>query len=542
MSLELSATDIESLSIDAVYNRLIRMESTAESLGNGLDFSRGVLRDLVLRPNSIFLQATSDHVDNIAASVNPLLAFVSDSTEPDVIDQMASFYGLSRYQAVAATGTIRVEISTDRSIVIARGTTFTTESGVSFTTPQVFAVRSSLSEVQTSSDRQLTQLNNGNYEFTLDAVAVNAGTSSHVPAGTKLTPSNASIPELIEAEALTAFDGGQNQETSQSLVQRLRRAYPAKSLSTRASIASFLSQPETIPELEAVSTVGFGDEEMLRARSGIPAADIYLRTTPLPTTLLVTKTATAVSVTEGGAATWQVSIERDDAPGFYAIRSVRLSDGRQLQISNTELGYDDSPIPGEAIPRIMNVVDAAFSRFQTATVQAVGSSLDVNEGDTQSAVVEVLYMPKIALAQTHVSSRAFRFVGGDTLVKAAIPTFVSVGITIHARPGSELPAASLVRDAVADFFNTAGFPSAMHLTRVATLVNGMLPESASVSSVEAVLNTVLPDGTIDRTRTTGQVHPPSRLDLGVSGRTTTFFCEPSSVIVTPYQENVSVIA
>ncbi len=114
-----------------------------------------------------------------------------------------------------------------------------------------------------------------------------------------------------------------------------------------------------------------------------------------------------------------------------------------MQIVDVTRGMDTSPIVGELIPYLSSPVDAAFSRFQTASVRLTSASTGLSGGDTQDVTLTVLAVDNIAKAQSLLAGRAYRFVGGDTLARAAIPIFVAVSIQLHARPGVQLSNAAL---------------------------------------------------------------------------------------------------
>lgn len=545
MPVELSAVNLDGLDADVVYARLLRLMDTTEGLGAGVEVRSGVIHDFVLRLQSILWQGISDRLDIVGDSLNPMLASADATIESNVLDLAASNLGLSRYVATNSSGVIAIRVRNRRTVLVPRGTTFTTTGGRTYITTAAYASRLDGAEIRGEADRLLVETNDG-YEFTVPAISLTTGLAGRAVANETIITTSLLLADQVQIYTKSAFSGGQDTESDQEILSRIRRQVPNKTLSSRASLAAFLSQFNAVPEITAISTIGFGDEELNRARSGGiffgGAADTYIRTSPLPFIRQVTKTAIATEVVVGGQATWSLAIERDDAPGFYHLSNARTAAGVLLTIADVVRGVDLAAIGDQQIPRITRAVDAAFSRFQTAAVTLQSASTGVTVGDTQDITIDALMIDRIADAQTLVGDRAHRFVGGDTLVKAAVPVFVSVGIQIHARPGVTLSNANAIRVAVANFLNTAGFATTLHTSRIASIVHNFLPSGADVHTVEAVLETILPDGKLNRQRTSTHLSTLNLPQQSVTGRTCVFYCDPSSIVVSAYVEPVPLIA
>lgn len=548
MSFEISSLDLDNLNADEVEARLLRLESIVEGLNTGIDVRTGVVHDFVLRLQSILGQALNDRLDTVGSSLNPLAAPIGADMESDVLDATAAFYGINRVAATSSLGQVTIVVSSKRTIIIPSNAGFKSSDGRVFRSLAAYAARPNAAEVLTPNDRLLISRPDGNYEFTIDAQSEDTGQAGNLPAGSVLTTVDFSIPSLSSLFAATAFSGGLTAESDAELTERIRRAIPAKSLSSRASVAAYITEPASgFSDTLAISSIGFGDAELLRTkRSGFNvsggAVDTYVRPTALPLTVAVPLTAQVVEVPPGGQAVWQAEIGRDVAPGFYRVLAAIDASGQPISLGPVTTGMDLTAIPGEQIPRITDVNDATYSRYQTGTVRWSSNSAGVSLGATQNVTFEIEYAPNIAAMQSKVGGRAYRFVGGDTLVKAAVPVYVSVMVVVHAKPGVTLASSADVKSAVANYFNTSGFPGTLHTSRVAGLVNGYLPSGADVASVEVVLETIKPDGSVDRRRQTGEISTLNDVDTATTARTCTFYCDPSNIVLSAYQENVPTTA
>lgn len=540
MSFELEPIDIDNLDADTVEARLLRVVDTVEGLGTGLDVRNGFIHDYVLRLKTILWQGVSDKMTQVGNSLSPALASSGATFDSAVLDLAAAGYGLSRYIATSADGTIAIRLDSPRVVLIPRGAIFQTADGRRYVTETAFSAQQSAAELRGPSDRLITRVGN-EFEFVIDAVAVQTGAVGRASIGEAVTPSGVAVPGFRSAYIKTAFNNSVDAEDDASLIARLQRQIPTRALSSRASLAAFLTDFSAFPTWRAVSTIGYGDAEMLRGKqAGFcfgGTADSYVRPLDLPNSVTLKKSAIVTQINNEGRAIWQVQIGRNDLPGFYYVAKVAFATGEVLRVEEQQRGFDISEIVGESIPVIMSASDAAFSRFQTMAVTLSSPMNDYEVGDTAELDVTLVGMPDIAEAQTIVSDRAFRFVGGDTVIKAAVPVFVSVGVQIHARPGVLLANADNIRSAVASYFNNAGFAGTLHTSRVATIVHGFLPTGADVASVEAVLETIKPDGTRDRRRVKDEITTPNLPQVSTTARTCVFFCDPANVVVTAYQEN-----
>ena len=541
MAIELN--NLENLSETQVQARLLEMTELVEGLGVGASVRRGFIRDFVLRLQAIVGQAYSDRIDTVGRSLNPLLPTTGE-IDSEVLTQTASTYGLTRQTESLATGQLRIEMDRNRSVLVPSGTLFSTSDGRQYTTTQTFAARTSATELRDASDRQIVLNASGNYEFYIVATAVLPGAAGNISAGDELTFVDTSVPSVIRITAAADFSGGLASETDEQLIARIRRQLPAKTFSTRLSVAATLTSQPQLSQTLAVSTIGYGDFEMVRGRRGGiegRSADVYIRTTELPQNDIFALTATCIAVLPTGRVQWRVDVGRDVAPGAYRVLSARGAAIGDLLNPVVIRGLDATPIEGELSPRLSNSIDAAFSRYQTLTITGETLPYDFEVGDTTDIEVGLSYMTGIASAQAVANSRQHRFVGGDTLVRAAIPTYLSIGIDVHARRSVSLPDSQVIKTAVASLINNAGFAGRMHTSRIASLVHQFMPSDVDVASVSVIAETLLPTGQVHRRRTGDHIDVPNMPEIAVSPRTSLFLCDPASVVISAYSETLPTI-
>lgn len=534
-------TSLDALDDASVDTRLERLTAIVEDLGAGIEVRRGAFHDLVLAMYAAIGQAYSDATDKVIYSTTPVLSLQnSGAIDSALLTAAADAQGVTRKNGTTARGSITIVVSQNRSVLVPRGTIFTTDDGRRVVSLQAFAARTTGSVVESLTDRVLVQRADGNYEFTIEAVADTEGLSGNIQKDVLFRSVSVPVPYYVTSYVQSAFSGGSNTETDSQLLSRLLQAIPATSLSTRASVPAVINRiPGISPSILNVSTIGYGDCELQRGRNMIARvakADTYARTAVLPSVIEVEVQATAVEVRNGETATWQFPLGRDDAPGHYLVSGITDGLGTTYSDITMERGFDASPIQDQLVPEILEPHQAAFSRFATATVRCYSPAGTISVGDTRTLRAQVRAMPFIADLQGFLGSREYRFVGGDLLVRAPIPVFVSVGIQIHQRPGVVLSDPQNIRTAVANEFNLAGFATKIHGSRISTIVNNLLPAGADVNRLDFITQTILPSGEICRERTTDSVEVKENCLLSVTGRTAVFICDPANITVTAYEE------
>jgi hypothetical protein len=538
MTIRLSDLDILNLDADAVQARRLRMVDTIESEVPGLEVRDGFIADYVVRLASILWEAADSQTDRIAASLNPLIVTDATIVEPDVLSASAANFGLTRYTATSSFGQIRVVMSSSRSIVIPRGAVFTAPDGTQVTTSEIVTSRTSATELVSDSDVLVTSRTDGNYEFTFNAQSVRLGSGSSIIAGTLLTPTGLAIAGLIRIEVASEFSGGIAAETDQQLLSRMRRQQPAKTPGTAASVVATMTSQENFPQWLSVNVTGYGDPEFVRTRRdgftvGV-GADVWIRPQTLPIVREIELLGTVTEVTE--VATVQVAVPREVFPGFYRVISAAHNE-QNLLITGVTYQRDGRPLAGQRAIVMQSAVDSAFTAFQTATITLSMPTVGLSEGDDLPIDVRFLGMPDVLVAQQVIENTDYRFAAGDTLVHAAIPAMVSMTVTISAQSGVTVDRTAEIKDALAAVINSQGFVSKLRLSRLTSVIYNQLPQGADVSHIEAVVETLLPDGTNHRSRSKEEIVVPYIPGLSVSGQTTVFICDPSNIALNIYRED-----
>ena len=543
------AIEVDSLSgLSTTLVEQIR-EAAAELLNEynpNLDLKRGVLYELLLHPQAIF-QAQSQ--TNIARykSARSLDAIADDPTlaEDDVVDEVASNYLIERLAGTEASGEITVVVSALQSVTFSAGTIFEAD-GQDFTISAAITAVTSSAEAQSSTDRVLSPMGDGNYSFSFTVTAVVAGEAGMIRKDTLVVPQEQPA-YYVTSYAESDFTGGRDAETNTQLMNRLLYGVAAKTLSGRVHMSAALRAETDFQNVVSDSIIGFGDAEMIRDQHSIfPGSlggrvDWYVRTQERVNNVGLTKTATLVEKTDDGYGIWQFSLSRDDAPGFYDVSEVKptgvsASQG-SYEVTSDVRSTDMSSLDNDGfLPDVDDTYyEGVYSCFQTAVIQFKDTDTETVSltefSDTQDYAVTVRAMPDIDDVQDWAADRGTRHFGGDALVKAPVPCFLEVSFTIQLKSGQATPDLDTIKTALAQGVNRYGFTGRLPASYLSDIIHDSLEDVAHITAVDILGRIRRPNGTIRQLRTTETLVVPDEASSMVSSRTVAFILDTSDISI-----------
>jgi hypothetical protein len=506
-----------------------------------LETKRGVIHDIVLYLTAIFGAEQRTRMELLRQS-SSLLAISTnlELSDDTVVDAALSNFRITREPSTNASGTITIVIGTLTPVVVPATNRFSAN-GILFTPGQAYAARINSETVTSATDRVLQPVGDGTYFFSIPVTAVDPGTAGMLRRGAGLVTLDP-IPYFSKAYAESDFTGGFDTETNAEMLAQLQAGMAAQAWSNRVTIDSALRAMDEFSRILQTSIIGAGDPEMLRDKHTIlPVAnfgrvDLYVRSQDLPASVTLTKTATLVQKTTGGGI-WQVSILSDDAPGFYQVDRIGPVAGPQddagyevtSDVRGVNLNY-----PG-FVPDIAAPLEAAYSRYQTATIQFLDTDTSVaglvEYEATGDYVVSLSAMPLVADLQATVSGRSFGAPAGDALVRAPIPCVLTISFNINTRASVVVDPAVLdaVPISVASQVNSLGFIGQLYASLLAETIQEQLPDGAYLGAIDMFGTIRQPDGSLVRIRSTEVLIIPNNPGRMVSPRTVVFILDPLDV-------------
>lgn len=507
-----------------------------------LDVSVGsALEEILLRPNAetYTLERARWRAFRDAGSLAAIEADPEMFDNEDA-DRMLSNFRVTRRTGDTATGEVTVTVSRESVIGVEEGARFvvsnegeSASTGVEFITRSPYVISAGASV--TANNRPMVQGSDGYWRFTVPVVAVAPGAQYQIRAGTTLVW--VSPPDsYVSAQADGDFTEASGPETNRELLRRLNVGLSAPGLAGAINIEALVRRYR--PGVIDVSVIGANNSELFRATSnvlGIPVGgltDIYLRSAVRTQSMIIQKTATLI-----GGSSYTLSVTRDDFPGFYYVRNIRLADGTVIQQDSiaTSKGFDITDDPDA--PKISSALDAGFSRYQTAILTfMIPSAQPPAAVDCQ---VELVGLPGIADVQRFLMSRGVRNPNGDYLVRAPIPCIASFNLHIERRFGGNLPDLDAVKQAVVTATEAARFTDGkVSAAQVVAAVQEVLPDRCAVVLPLSVFTRFhRPDGETVEQRVQGDIIAPYQPSFGVSPNTSCVFTDISSVSITLTDRN-----
>jgi hypothetical protein len=538
----ITVSNIDELSVANVQQQQEYISQMLQEEHPTLDVKRGVFHDLVLYYSAVFAEMNQENMDRLRRSMSLLeIENDPDLAEDDIVDAVLSNYRVEREEGTEAVGQITIIVSELAPVTIPSGAVFTAD-GKSFETVVPYAAVISAANVGSDTDRVLNPTDDGNYSFAVEVIAQDEGVDGLIRKDTTMVP-DFGILNYVKSYAASDFINGTDTETNAQLLLRLQEGLSCKALSNRVNMSAMIKEEH--PEVITTSIIGYGDAEMSRDQHSIlPVSfggrtDWYMRTQPLPQQLGLTKTATLIQKLGDDRGIWQFSLGRDEAPGFYDILSIRpesTAEQTGTYVITTELrSYDLTNILGELTPDILTALEAAYSRYQTATIQFKDTDTSVaalTEGtSTNDYSVTARTMQNIDTIQATTGSRSHRNYAGDVLVKAAVPCFTQLSFTLEANPGAATPDTDAMATALAAYVNELGFSGRLTASALADIVHDYLDADITSSAIDMFGQIRQPGGTIVPLRSTEVLTVPDDPANMVTAQTVIFILDVADIAI-----------
>jgi hypothetical protein len=524
--------------------------SLVQEQHSDIDAKRGVIGDLLLGLDAILSAAHKTNTDRVRESQSVAL-IESDPNLADetLVDNAVSNYRITRQVATEAAGEVVIVLDAQAVTSIAAGSVFTSGSQT-YLSDATYTARLTAGEVIEATDRLLTALASGNYAFSINVTATEAGSAGLLSIDDELTPA-IEPPNFVRAYAASDFSGGLDAQTNEELLALMQSGMAVRAYSNRPAIESMIRNAspdeydvvtDEFANILDMSIIGFGDDEMTRDQhwifpiSGGGKTDIYVRSQRLPAHVSVTKTALLIQKV-GNDGIWQTTISRTDAPGFYEITNVRLAgteaDGTNYVLQTDVRGTDLTGT--DYIPDIETDAEGGFSRFQTGAITFLDTDTDtaaLTEGvDTQEYDVTLSYMPLISEIQQFLGDRDVVNPSGDHLVKAAVPAFIELTVAVARTDPDVTVDEDELADALADYVNTRGFAGYLYAAPLATAGIATLSAGTTISSITMDMRILGPDGTTVTNSSTEVLAVSDLPQYYITPNTVVFILDPDDVTV-----------
>lgn len=503
---------------ETIQDTQLRLETIIRDNYPTVDIAPGsVLHELLIKLNAVLQNPITNATTelNQANAISEVIASETDTYSP-IIDAIASNYNTTRGEGKKSIGKIKVIVTNQTNYFIRAGSVFYQPVvKLNYLVQNTYRVTSNPTETD-----DLALIKEGAlYYFVIPVEAEFVGSEYQISDGAKFsTGDNFSLNGFVDAMAYGSFTSGLPTDSDKVLISRYQEGLSNKSLLTTKSIQFRLQ--ELYPNVRDVSLVGANDAEMSRSKqnlfglSTLGMADVYIRSSFGPETVQITKEGTQTN------GVWSISLDSNDVPGFYRVISVLPSGAGLTGTLVNTVTYDYSLSGFVPANTINNVREARFSKYQTATIafeyQSSETNLDFD--------VVVSYQPNIGEIQDLFLSSDERIACADYLAKAALPCFVSVGLTVQRKnPNVELPVEKIKQD-IYNYINSIKFGEKLYTSKIIDICHNYDIQYVKFPiNVSADIYT--DSSTVISLKSTDTLSIPTDLSVGVSPKTTLFFAD-----------------
>lgn len=506
-----------------------------------VELTRGVFHDLVLYFNSALNATVRQNIDRVLQS-NSLLKITQNPALADdaLVDQVLSNYNLTRDNGTQAVGEATIVLALPVQTTIQATIQFSVD-GVLFRPTQDFVALPPGTLPASSDEREMIAVGDGNYAVNVLMQAVEVGTSGNVRRGSKFVPDY--VPNnMVEAFAAVDFVSGADPASNTDYIAKLAPALASKTIGSRASYAAAIRNESEFSTIPHLSILGCGDPEQQRDQHGLfPMSgggkiDIYCQTHSSAQER--EHLLDAVYVGPGPTGTiWQVTLDRDTAPGFYEVIRVAKpldSVSTGYAILQDIRGVDFSDL--EFVPDVRDHVEGAYTRYQTAVIQfedtdTPPTGLTANQSRVRYSVTTTS-LPLIAPVQDFLGARDSRTRAADVLVKAAVPCFTKISFEIRKEAAAaDTVDVDTIRAALVAEIKKVGFSGQLHASLINAVAHRYLTGRQAVGAIDMFGRIRRPDGSTQYVRDGVLLQIPDDPGRLVTGRTTAFLVGPQDISI-----------
>jgi len=442
------------ISTDLLQDYEALLEAFMQEIVPDADVANGsALHELLIRPAAAFYAKEDMELEDLRNQYSLTLLSATEDPNETVAENLAANFKVTRNEGTLSYGEIAVftdqtsplYIPVDLDLTAAGISLTVTKTYVGVTEPDDYT------DTDLTEYRKLTSYSDGTYIFTVPVQTLTA-TAAIIDEGTAVS-SSAAIPHVTSMQVISAVSGGSSQETIAALGDRGINGITAKVPSGKQHITALLEEAE-LP-VNSVEVFGMGDTEMLRDQNNVGLismggrTDVYTRTAQLPTTRLVIKTAQHVS-----GNTWQIDIDEDDSQGFYYVSTIEHPSNTRTITNAAEIAITFRAVPGTAdgSPEVPTPGSARYSIYQAATIQFEYPGLGSTD-DTDFRLYLVT-MPSLSTVQSYMLQDGIRNRCQDNLVKAPVPCFVGMSLTMTAAEQASTVDVTDIQNHIAEYVNT----------------------------------------------------------------------------------------
>ena len=457
-----------------------------------------VLRDLLVNPEAAIDSVAEGQVAECrkSSSLKTMKEAQEAGEEVDQadIESILSNFNVKPSGGRQAHGTVKIVVyDSSVSYFVSEGEVFYTIDGIEFAASStIFATSQDVKPPESAEKVKLYQGAAG-YFFLVPVVAVEAGESGNIKAGTSLTPRSV-VSYYVMSESYKDFCGGSDSQTVSEAIESIPAGLSIRGFVNKTAVEGMLRDKFDSGDhpIVAVSSVGYGDIAQRRDKHNLFGVgvggriDVYVRN--------FTDVNTDTAMLEGRKVEWEdgsigyiIDVPPGTFPGACWVKSVsdpftKAEDEEDVLSSLAFVGengkrtvggdffvgvkrtadmdgswhdVDVSKSASEAFNTVWQGFTIALDNVPPNLLGSDSSSLD-EWSETREFKVTVYNMPQAVELQEYVDRDDVRSVSTDVVVRCPILCRVSVNAVATYDPAKPVDEAQ-AREKIRTYINGLGF-------------------------------------------------------------------------------------
>lgn len=392
--------------------------------GSDIDCRVGTtVRELVIRPMAVLRAEQLELQTNFLNTLNLYNIAEGAEADDDFVDALASTYRVKRHPSSAASGTAVFYLEDGNTVTYVRVDLGLYAGDVPLEILYTYIGVPNVSEYEDTDTVKYVPIRekDGNYFIVVPVQTQDTGVVNPITTGTVINITGP-VNNISSAAVLSAIAGGKAAEDNQSLANRILYGVPNGMLATPLQIKNaFVNDFSIVPD--SVAVIGTGSSVLSRALNPLTGiaqegfVDVYVNT---ENSYAISYISAQAIKTDTG---YKITILPEEAAGVYDVSYISVDNIGT--IDTFDVKYTVGSNTGS------HKVDAASVRYSAYQQIEITFAAD-NEEPELTCSVAVRFERKIRLLQEYVDSSDRKYPGQDTLIKAAVPCFLTLRFTVKA--------------------------------------------------------------------------------------------------------------
>lgn len=478
------------------------------------------VRELVIRPMAVLRAEQIELQNTFLNTLNLYNVAEGAEADNDFVDALASTYRIKRHDSSAASGTAIFYLDDGNTITYVRNDLGLYAGEVALSIAYTYIGVPDLTGYEDTDTVKYIPIRekDDQYFLVVPVQTADRGIINPITTGTVINITGP-VNNIASAAVLSSIAGGKEAESNQSLAKRILYGIPSGMLATPLQLENAFSNDFGIVP-DSVTVIGSGSSVLSRSLNPLTGisqegfVDVYVNTENSYSTAYID--ATAIKTDSG----YKITIPPEEAAGVYDISYITVDGLGELNEYTVKYTVGDNT----GIHKV-DEQSARYSAYQQIEIAFAADST----ADSLNCTVVVRFIRKIRSLQEYVDSSDRRYPGQDTLIKAAVPCFVSLSFTV--KTGDTAYELDDLKNAVVSYINS--LPTGKGYIDGQTIIDSLAAYDLQVRfPINMTGNFILPDRVYTLNTTNARLDCPTWPEYNLTPDVFAFYTDLDNIEIT----------